>query len=125
MSREEIIAKWDSLTPRERDAWVAEAVMGYSAIKIDGNTFIILDDKSLPVDFNPSEDISAAWEIVEKIIQDEMWINLIVGKDTDCTIFSKGKICGEVMGEAKKETAPEVICLAALIAKEVTSCEQK
>lgn len=33
MSREEIIAKWDELTPRERDAWIAEVVFGWRRIK--------------------------------------------------------------------------------------------
>lgn len=29
MTRDQIIAKWETLTPRERDAWVAEVVFGW------------------------------------------------------------------------------------------------
>lgn len=29
LTHEQILAKWDAMTPRERDAWVAEKVMGH------------------------------------------------------------------------------------------------
>lgn len=33
MTKDEILAKWDSLSPRERDAWVAEEIMGWTGKK--------------------------------------------------------------------------------------------
>lgn len=36
MTREEIIAKWDGMSERERDAWIARVIMGWHEVIISG-----------------------------------------------------------------------------------------
>ncbi|SDW24485.1 hypothetical protein [Paenibacillus sp. PDC88] len=36
MDRNQIIAKWNGMSPRERDAWVAREVMGWRRISRPG-----------------------------------------------------------------------------------------
>ncbi|WP_103110223.1 BC1872 family protein [Brevibacillus reuszeri] len=56
MNRDQIIAKWETLTPRERDAWVAEVVFGYETYGAfyEPNGVRILIPRY-------TEDIAAAW----------------------------------------------------------------
>lgn len=85
MTKEEILAKWDAMTPRERDAWVARDVMGwkYTPAVIDkgrpnhhcGYDIVLGGDEwrdendNLIYDGIPafSEDIEAAFSVVAKI----------------------------------------------------------
>jgi hypothetical protein len=74
MTREEILAKWDSMTPRERDALVAEKVMEWKE-RVDFDYVDGLIARYVPgtmdvVNFQPSTDISAAWEVEAIFDQD-------------------------------------------------------
>jgi hypothetical protein len=57
--------KWAEMTPRERDALVAEKVMGF-VVHPHGGVWDGKNPATYRTDFHPSTDISAAWEVVEK-----------------------------------------------------------
>jgi hypothetical protein len=109
MNREEIIEKWGGMESRERDAWVAEVVMG--ADVVGGNVEHILGG------FRPvpryTSDISAAWAVLEHMNADHY---VSVERLADC-INSTGDYVCECGGFSGWGTAPEAICLAAIIAK--------
>jgi hypothetical protein len=68
MTRDQIIAKWNGLTRRERDAWVAEVVFGYTVWyekHIGGDIFIKPNGVRMTVP-RYTEDIAAAWTVVKK-----------------------------------------------------------
>lgn len=48
---------WNAMSDRERDAWIAEKVMGWGQ-----DTYNRWSEE-----FRPTSDISAAWEVVEKM----------------------------------------------------------
>ncbi|WP_342439275.1 hypothetical protein NSS79_10380 [Paenibacillus sp. FSL L8-0436] len=108
MKRDEIIAKWAGLSARERDAWVEAAVLPISEEEArDRRKFSI----SLP---RYSTEISAAWTVMERM-NPTHWVSVmrIAGE-----VNSTGNYVAEV-GEhsAGSNSAPEAICLAALIAE--------
>lgn len=93
--------KWAEMTPRERDVLVADKVM----------------DLAWPGDnFRPSTDISAAWEVVEKVGEQHFFLrhyerHIYVDK----SLWTEGWYCSlkpHVFAEAP--TAPEAICKVAL-----------
>lgn len=117
MKREEIIAKWAGMTARERDAWVAEVVLGHSVgreRRLNGEIFIV--DADAPHGFQRAvprytTDISAAWTVL-----DSVRLNYYVqlddkesGKWTFSIRYGKWK--------ATALSAPEAICLASIIAE--------
>lgn len=141
--RDEILAKWDSMTPRERDAWVAQDVMGlkieeviepdyfkHSLAKLakiskrERNKIppvkkLIADGKIIKF---YSTDITAAWEALEKIIntfnlsdykQEIQVFYTQADRKWFCWVTNKEK---GIYGEGK--TAQEAICKAALLFKE-------
>jgi hypothetical protein len=85
----------------EIDTLVAERVMGYSGRPS-----------------NYSEDIAAAWEVVEKMRMD---FKFLIGDEGEASI-DKRRICCDLSalskkglsGNARAETAPLAICRAAL-----------
>ncbi len=116
MTRDEVIAKWNSMQPRERDAWVGETVLN---MKPEYNENLNWHgwttgerrwSSSIP---NFTKDISAAWELLKKfktyqITYSEsgfshsgMKYRVIVGRNQDV---------------AYSDIETEAICLAALIA---------
>ncbi|MDP9676256.1 hypothetical protein J2W97_002251 [Paenibacillus jamilae] len=119
MNRNEVIAKWNSMQPRERDAWVAEKVMG---LELSDNMLAAYPKYRLPdyPDYfrdvpNYSTDIAAAWEVLEKPeIMDRIQIGLYptsFGK-----WIAKSYMAGYENCRIQADSAPEAICLAALIA---------
>lgn len=110
MTREEIIAKWDGKTPRERDAWVAEVVFDTNVYRnIFGSPFDDITGVSLP---RYTEDISAAWRTLEKLRFQGVLITIetYVGQYASVTDEDERT-------RLYKRSAPEAICLAAIIAK--------
>ena len=118
MTRDEILAMKPG---RELDARVAEKVMGWKTNwlktdwweEINPNTH---HHKGLVKDFKPSTDISAAWEVVEKMFERG-------GCEIGCYGSKSGGKWFEVIvitmnGEVKvtAHTAHEAICKAALLA---------
>jgi len=75
LTRDEIMARWDASTSRERDAWVAETVMGWKIgfdpaedggaswfTESNGGDWVETD--YCPENFKPSTDISAARKVI-------------------------------------------------------------
>ncbi|MEE4577826.1 BC1872 family protein [Paenibacillus polymyxa] len=116
MNRDEVIAKWNSMSPREWDAWVGETVLnmkpGYNK-NLNRHGWTTGERRwssSIP---GFTKDISAAWEVLKKfktyqITYSEsgfshsgMEYRVIVGRNQDV---------------AYSDIETEAICLAALIA---------
>ncbi|WP_419884881.1 BC1872 family protein [Paenibacillus sp. B-A-8] len=130
MSRGEILAKWAELGARERDAWIATAVMGWRRVSRPGGgggyigwqdaegRVVAIEEDSMTVDsrdyFRPSRDISAAWTVFERFPYIE--IARIPGETTTYGVRING-LDGSILAMTQESTFPEAICLAALIAK--------
>lgn len=123
MTREQIIEKWDGMTPRERDTWVAEAVFGRVDEKWDGMSgHDIAGVWHLHVP-NYTGDNDAAMHVLAKI-PGEVYI---YRKPSGGFVVSFGYStegcpeCGEeafeVLAQGIAPTLSEAICLTALIAK--------
>ena len=134
MKREEIIQKWNELEPDERDAWIAQAVMGWDIRSwtgergwaSEGGTVCTrrvvgsgpYEDQSYPP-FR--DDIKAAFVVVEKLKELKLNFELEWNQyDEWCCCFvrlrhvpSVGYLTYYVGG---MPTPMEAICLAALIA---------
>lgn len=106
---------------RELDALVAEKVMGWTRHVSDdrGDAYSeswgfgpnLLTDSLFVHEFEPSVDIAAAWQVIEKADEFEMWNH--TGKSYGCRLTF-----GNREAFAKADTAPLAICLAALKAAE-------
>lgn len=123
MSREKIIAKWEQLSARDRDAWIAEVVFGHSIgreRRINGEVFVI--DARATHGFQRAvprytTDISAAWTLVDKSGE-------VGGMDVSFTCSRNGArryavetyAGGHTFVVASGPTAPEAIGLASIIA---------
>lgn len=117
MTREEVIAKWNSMQLRERDAWVAEKVMG---LELSDNMLAAYPKYRLPdyPDYfrdvpNYSTDISAAWEVLEHVKCDDYSVG---GSAELAEHYVEFQQEGNY-SQAHAKTVPEAICLAALIAQ--------
>ncbi|GAA0396683.1 BC1872 family protein [Paenibacillus motobuensis] len=115
MNREQIIAKWDGMTPCERDAWVAEAVFGWDSVRIK-NARIAWELGVCGAETVPyyTSDISAAWAVVEKA---EWSAKIKYARTNTCANFHRN---GWAQFDVYAPTAPEAICLAAIFAKIAT-----
>ncbi|MCR8843141.1 hypothetical protein NQ117_05565 [Paenibacillus sp. SC116] len=124
MNRKQIIEKWDGMSPRERDAWVAEVVFEQRvdngvgcpfAESFPGDHFFVIsggDVRKLP---NYTTDISAAWKVFE--CHPYVEAARIPGTVTTYGVRINNSNDGTVLAMTQKPTFPEAICLAALIAK--------
>ncbi|MEJ3717073.1 hypothetical protein WGM54_03535 [Paenibacillus polymyxa] len=124
MTRNEVIAKWNSMQPRERDAWVANSLPGYPVRMLNEVTRgafkpeydrLVLDLGNGRYNNIPrySTHIEYAWNIVELMKSEFNICTYMLGEEG----FEDGwtvkfKEHGFVMG---MPSAPEAICLAALI----------
>lgn len=124
MKRTEIEAKWNTLTPRERDAWVAEVVFVRSKSeqcdRIGGCLKLLFGadstckcDKQINVP-NYTTDISAAWAVVEAFDYIEC---ARLPFRPNCYGARINGTDGDILAITQAPTAPEAICLAAIIAK--------
>jgi hypothetical protein len=107
--------KWSDMSPRERDALVAEKVMGWKWLRdIDDEYYVFATDDNqynnrvVGHDFCPSETISAAWEVVEKM---DEWI-VQRARDGDYWVTVRFGESWYLSGWVKR--APEAICKAVL-----------
>ena len=117
MTRDEVLAMKPG---RELDALVAEKVMGWEYFPAQATgMFVRLGYFFDPVSgeahhhWSPSTDISAAWEVVEKM--SEQWPQYQLAKIEDGWSVMWG-FDGYGWPEATGKTAPEAICKAALLA---------
>lgn len=109
---------------RELDALVAEKVMGWKP-EIERSVHIIGDgrfgveqERTINLPPNYSTSIASAWEVVERMVGDEMEFDLDLHYEPEYTIveFKKvidGKLIAE-SGEVWRNPPPFAICLAAL-----------
>ncbi|MGF7045755.1 hypothetical protein J2T13_000215 [Paenibacillus sp. DS2015] len=103
MKREEIIAKWDGMKPRDRDAWVFYDVLELMPLDTIPNEFGGFG--TIP---RYTTDISAAWAIMTQCKADEIPAKVEAGIEW-CVVIRGAHVFSE--------SAPEAICLAAIIAK--------
>mgnify|MGYP004708706641 CR=1 FL=1 len=100
--------RWEQMSPRERDAMVAEKVMGY---------------RQLPVNWFPGTDITAALDVVEKMREKGFMFMLI----QDChgiyaafepkpTMEGQCQTPIELWNEVDGDSFADVIALASLLA---------
>jgi hypothetical protein len=133
MTREEIIAMEPG---RKLDTLVAEKVMGLTVYHYDKDVeencyYMLMDTEGFPFEpfggeketeeeawlscFYYSTDISAAWEVVEKIKKDlDWWIVLNSEGEKWIALFYWDKY--QIACECEAETASEAICKCALMA---------
>ena len=122
LTRDEIMARWDASTSRERDAWVAKKVMGLTMSELSMNSYPKVVNPNneayiMAVDYYSTE-ISAAMEIVEKLKHTEGFKYFCV------SMMEGGKLTvGFILGEKTSGTEPmlslsEGICKAALLVME-------
>ncbi|MMZ47208.1 hypothetical protein D1872_88440 [compost metagenome] len=133
MTRDEVIAKWNSMGSRGRNVWIAVEVMGKKESIINYGWISSEGFDHYPKDY--STDMSAAWEVIQKM----------KGKGFSFTIGEASEKSGSViLNEANlgdqmcnfhivtknifihvfRETMPEAICLAALIATQGEGIEE-
>ncbi|MCT2195192.1 hypothetical protein M3G15_08565 [Paenibacillus sp. p3-SID1389] len=122
MTRDEIIAKWDGMAPRERDAWVAEVVFGSKIVSV-------ADDDDFHVEL-PSvggitaciilprytTDISAAWTVVDASKTEFLVRRRTCGLGYRAWV-SLSRYDASAGVSINSPSASEAICLAAIIAK--------
>lgn len=126
MTRDEILAKWERMTPRERDAWVAEKVMGWTKERTGENVWYEPESRLWkPMDHITtlprfSTDIAAAWKVVEKITKKGFDVSILVvdgyNIDVGIDLYAGDTLVKRLSHHAP--TAPEAICKAALLALE-------
>jgi hypothetical protein len=110
----EMKMKWDELSPRERDALVAEHVMGWkpSPTLIDG--WVLQDGTHINHGgFHPSTNI--AGQVVEKMYEKGFTMDILMYSD-GCYSVKVYQIRKGYLFETSLDnpTAPEAICKAAL-----------
>lgn len=122
MNKEEILAMEAGL---ELDMLVGQYVIGFEDyLKESGKRPVVRDGRygknyfDLP---NYSTDISAAWEVVEKLRETHCYKIYDYGRnmhknDPHHVTFSPSEKGWEHSNEARASTAPEAICKAALLA---------
>ncbi|MCY9532914.1 hypothetical protein M5X06_12615 [Paenibacillus alvei] len=122
LTHEQIIEKWDEMTPRERDAWVAEVVYGWDNGMLNDARIAQAYGFDGGMPYYTTNIYTA--ELVLAKIPGEVYI---YRKTTGDFVVSFGYSdegcpeCGEepfeVLAQGKAPTLSEAICLAALIAK--------
>lgn len=115
MKREEIIAKWDGMTPRERDALVAEVIFGTATFMDEELNAWAQYPHSTANHLVPeyTTDIYAAWSVLEHPGSDGLPIVWAIYPTADG--YNVEYALGHEVVSAP--TAPEAIGLAAIIAK--------
>lgn len=107
---------WSQITQRERDALVAEKVMGWSFVEVDGkkiwaNNLCTMIRTMILSPYPFSTDIQFAWQVMEKSKEwGGMFIHVLQGGvDVETVRPDTGEII-----RVYAPTAPEAICRAAL-----------
>ena len=128
----------ETLSDRELDALVAEKVMGWTDIWTDGDYFMAYPPheqrimQKMGVGYaerypipNYSSEISAAWEVVEKMRQEGLTVTITTPptgwKNWDVRGWDDNNNDNRFI--ARADTAPRAICIAALHAKGVREVE--
>jgi alkyl hydroperoxide reductase subunit AhpC len=101
---------------RELDALIAERVMGWKVVYSD-EPVVVSASFPYPFPFNPSTDISDAWQVVEKLQSLGMTVHIIASKDGWYSVDVW--VDGTLLYTSDAETAPLAIVKASLKAKGV------
>lgn len=127
MKREEIIAKWDGMSARERDAWIACVVFDWTGAEISIADGMTAEGRSSVFHYPYFTTTTPASDNVLRAISGEFFL---YRKTPDNYVASFGYSaeecpeCGidpfEVTAQGIGKTAPEAIGLAAIIAKLAT-----
>lgn len=113
MTRDEVIAKWNSMQPRERDAWIAVDVMGKKKSVFLEGWISTGDFEHCPKPY--TTDIGTAWEVAQRypiMTLTRTQIFEISPAEYSCTFWSDADSSPI---EVPATTAQEAVCLAALI----------
>lgn len=98
---------------RELDALVAEKVMGWTLPQ--HSPFLLWQGRNCVVEFRPSTDIAAAWEVVEKMSDGFRFdLHKVGGMSLWNTRFTENKVFNALTSTYDSTLAPHAICLAAL-----------
>ncbi|MCC3381936.1 hypothetical protein ACFQ5D_18065 [Paenibacillus farraposensis] len=140
MNRDEVIAKWNSMQPRERDAWVAEEVMGLTVVREKrpyGKVWVRAADEPGAMNNLPvySTGMGATWKVLERVRGNGYSFTLgEVSEKSGSFIRGEAKLGDNmcnfhiatkgIFTPAFRETMPEAICLAALIATQGEGIEE-
>ena len=121
LTREQIL----NAEHEELDILVAVHVMGWRVFDSSILTFITDSGKYITREltsygsFMPSEDISSAWTVVEKMGEKDCWMTIHYGPDEQAggepTYFVE--VVNPCLPDVCADTAPLAICRAALLAK--------
>jgi hypothetical protein len=106
------------MTDLQLDALVAEKVMGFTGLEIH-NGYLMRPTGELGVwEGVPyySEYIEAAWEVVEKLVSDQ--VDVTIFQRANHAVCAITTIDGVELGNVSSNRAPRAICLAALEAKD-------
>lgn len=114
--------KWDDMSPRERDALVAEKVMGWSNIhetKSSTTGGIYYWGRTHPTSRSTlvneyTTDISAAWEVVDVLSAQGLYVDVFTHPDFYIATVRKGD--GTIVVETVETTAPGAISRVSLLA---------
>lgn len=116
MTRDEIIQKWDGMTARERDAQVGEELF-CPVYEMDGDYFWTHPDFPLCQVPHYTSDWAQASTVVECMVARGWYPDISLEDDLQgnywrCHLghYEKGAVYADA------ETAPEAICLAAILA---------
>ncbi|WP_318626905.1 BC1872 family protein [Paenibacillus polymyxa] len=126
MTRDEVIAKWNWMNPQERNIWVAVKVMGKNKSPINYGWISSEGFDHYPKNY--STDMGAAWEVIQKMKSKGFSFTLNEASEKSGSVIlgeakSGDNMCNfhiatkEIFIPAFRETMPEAICLAALIAQ--------
>lgn len=104
--------KWNELSPRKRDALIAEKIFGYEVFLIASEMYMNADGlmTDLP---HYTTDIAAAWQVVEHMKAPDTE----PGWEDNHSLFADfcGAFrCGSSVFDVMWQLTPETICLAAL-----------
>lgn len=113
--------KWDDMAERERDLLVAERVTKHFPFNDKPERFRsrehLLDIANYHVP-DYTTDITAAWEVVEKMISKGVWFEIAwnPNKQRFRVLIGANGVDGIHGCDINARTAPEAICKAALLA---------
>lgn len=121
MKDDQIREKWDGMTPRERDAWIAEVVFGWRPLEdgrmlsADGHMIRTIPEYTTAIYASESVFAEIAGEayVYRKPTGD--FVVSFGHSSDDCP--ECGEYCFEVEHQGIAQTLSEAICLAAVVAK--------
>ncbi|APB77422.1 hypothetical protein PPYC2_21810 [Paenibacillus polymyxa] len=120
MNRDEVIAKWNSMPEWERNIWIATNVMGLEKSGMRAGWIKVGNFEHYPKNY--CKDMSAAWEVVGSMQDKDWWV--VLSSETDIWHAMFFWDPDQTFTEVDSESAPEAICLAALIATQGEGIEE-